>query len=111
MQDIKSGILLTKPQDDTLASYCGKISKTDGEVDLQNDNHQEIYLKSKAYYPWPKTYFITNYKQKPLRVVINEVEFVNNKLEIISITPAGKNTMNWTEFCNWLGQDPLIPNS
>jgi methionyl-tRNA formyltransferase len=44
------------PQDNSKATYCSKIEKEDGEVDLMSNKAQEIYNKFRAYYIWPWIY-------------------------------------------------------
>ncbi|GAB7021844.1 methionyl-tRNA formyltransferase [Salidesulfovibrio brasiliensis] len=45
-----------KPQDDALATYAGKLSKKDGEVDW-NRPAKDIHNQIRAMYPWPGAYF------------------------------------------------------
>jgi len=44
------------PQNDDKATYCSKISKTDGEIDFKTMSADEIYNMFRAYYPWPGIY-------------------------------------------------------
>jgi len=52
------------PQNHSEASYCGKISKEDGELSFQTQSAEEIYNLSRAYSPWPGIY--TYYQNKRL---------------------------------------------
>ena len=105
---IISGHLLPNPQDEQEATYCYKIQKTDSLVDIKNDSQRSIYLKTKAYYPWPKAHFFTNRNDVEYRVVINETDWVDDSLVIKSVTPSGKKPMTWQEFSHWLGHDLLL---
>ena len=58
-------------QDHSNASYCGKISKEEGEISFQNQSAEEIYNLYRAYTPWPWIY--TYYQGK--RLVIEECCF------------------------------------
>jgi len=55
-----------KKQDDSKASYCSKISKTDWEIDFEKNSWEEIYNKFRAYFPWPGIY--TFYKWKKFNI-------------------------------------------
>ena len=55
-------------QDHSKATYCGKISKEDGEISFKNQSAEEIYNLYRAYTPWPWIY--TYYQGK--RIVIEE---------------------------------------
>ena len=59
LQKVQSWDILGTPQNDSLATYCGKISREEGEVFFQKQSAQEIYNTYKAYTPWPGifTYF------------------------------------------------------
>ena len=58
--------ILWKKQDDSKASYCSKISKTDWEIDFEKNSWEEIYNKFRAYFPWPGIY--TFYKWKKFNI-------------------------------------------
>jgi len=58
------------PQDHTQATYCGKISREDGEVSFQKQLAQEIYNTYRAYTPWPGIY--THFEGK--RLVLEEIQ-------------------------------------
>ena len=80
------------------ATYCTKIKKEDGklEIDLNNldkDATQNL-LKIKAYEDWPGTYFL--YKDK--RVIIKSAEIANGKLNILKVLPEGKKEMSLEDF-------------
>jgi methionyl-tRNA formyltransferase len=52
------GELKAIPQDGNKATLCSKISKEDGLVDIYHDTLEIVYNKRRAYYLWPKTYFV-----------------------------------------------------
>lgn len=54
-------------QNSDQASYCRKINKEDGLIDVYKENAQEIERKSKAYYPWPGCYLI--WRKKRLKII------------------------------------------
>ena len=85
------------PQDHANATYTKKISKEDGLLNL-TDNAYLNFRKIKAYERWPKAYFIIKKKNKEIRVVINKANYKNNILEILRVTPEGKQEMDYKDF-------------
>jgi len=69
IQQVVSGEIVWIPQDNSEATYCGKISREDGEVFFSKQPTQEIYNTYRAYTPWPGIY--TWYEGK--RLVLEEV--------------------------------------
>ena len=53
---VKNWELSWVSQDHSKATYCGKISKEDGEISFQNQSAEEIYNLYRAYTPWPWIY-------------------------------------------------------
>ena len=85
--------LTTKEQDESLSTYCTKISKEDGLIDLNAD--AEInYNKFRAYYTWPKTYFFQNGK----RIIIKDAVLKDNKFIILKVIPEGKKEISYADF-------------
>ena len=80
-------------QNEAEATYCKKIEKEDGLLDL-NDDPYKNYLKIKALEGWPGTYFFIDGK----RVIIKEAEFKDGKLEILKVIPEGKKEMLYSDF-------------
>ena len=69
-------------QDESKATYCKKINKEDGLLNLNNDAVKN-YNKFRAYASWPRTFFFKNGK----RVIITKVRLENNKFIIEKIIP------------------------
>jgi len=61
-----AGEIEPQPQDHSQATYCGIIAKDDGLVDW-SQSAVEIWLRSRAYHPWPSTY--THWRGKLLKVL------------------------------------------
>lgn len=85
-------------QNEDEATYCQKIKKEDGELqidlnDLSKNAHQN-FLKIKAYEDWPKTFFFNNKK----RIIIEEAFIDDNKINITKVTPEGKKTMLFDDY-------------
>ena len=73
------------PQNENEATFCKKIKKEDGLIDLINENQEKIYNKYRAYKIRPRIYFFENNK----RVIITEADFKNNKFIIKKIIKEG----------------------
>ena len=59
------GGIVPQPQDNSRASVTRRLSKEDGEIDWRL-SAEDIWRRSKAYYPWPGTY--TYWKGKRLKI-------------------------------------------
>jgi len=81
------------PQDETEATFCKKIKKEDGLIDL-NDDSTKNYNKFRAYATWPRTFFFRNKK----RVIITEAMSESNVFTITRVLPEGKKEMNYKDF-------------
>jgi methionyl-tRNA formyltransferase len=81
-------------QDHSLATYCGKIVKADG--DITHDNNHTRDRKYRAYYGWPGTFIFDN----KVRLKITDAEYSNNSFTIKRIIPEGKNEMDYQDYLN-----------
>ena len=86
-------------QDETKATYCKKINKEDGEIDLAG-NQRENFNKYRAFSGWPGVYFFTTKHNKKIRVKIKEAIFENNQFIVKRVTPEGKKEINYEDFLN-----------
>lgn len=99
-----SGTIDPVMQNEAQATYCNKISKTDGQItfDISNPPQgleaRKALLKIKAYEGWPGTYFF--HQQK--RIAIKEAEIENDSLKILRVVPEGKKEMPFTDFLRGL---------
>ncbi len=123
------GETVAQPQDDTAASYAGKIVAGAGEIDWRRPA-EEIWRRVRAFEPWPGSY--TTWREKRLKIVaarpyrpasgeagapageIGQVVALPGKpprlvvvtgdgaLELTGLQPAGKRTMTAGAFL--LGQ-------
>lgn len=99
-----SGMIDPVIQNEAQATYCNKISKTDGQItfDISNPPQgleaRKALLKIKAYEGWPGTYFF--HQQK--RIAIKEAEIENDSLKILRVVPEGKKEMPFTDFLRGL---------
>lgn len=86
---IKGNIKET-PQDESQATYCKKIKKEDGLINL-NDDPVENYNKFRAYAHWPRTFFFKDDK----RIIITKARLKNNQFIIEKIIPEGGKEMDY----------------
>jgi methionyl-tRNA formyltransferase len=80
-------------QNEEHATYCQKITKADGLIDL-NDEPLKNLLKIKALVDWPTTYYFENNK----RIIIKDAIIENGKLKILRVIPEGKKEMSYEDF-------------
>jgi methionyl-tRNA formyltransferase len=93
LPDIISQNVNPEKQDESKATYCSKIRKTDGLINFEDD--AEInYNKFRAYATWPRTFFFQNEK----RVIITDAKLENNIFEILKVLPEGKKEINYSDF-------------
>ncbi len=79
-----------KKQDESKATYCKKIEKEDGLINL-NDNAIVNYNKFRAYATWPRTFFFEEGK----RIIVTDAELKNGKFVIKKIIPENGKEINY----------------
>jgi methionyl-tRNA formyltransferase len=92
-------------QDATHATFCGKISKEDGLVDLSDDGIIN-YRKFRAYFGWPGIYTFFERNGKRIRTIISKAHMEGSKFVIDSVKPEGKGEMPYADFAR-SGARPL----
>lgn len=73
------------PQDESKATFCTKIKKEDGLVNL--DNAKELYHKFLAFYPWPSVFLSNGLKFIDIELVDNAAHERDG--EILSVEKEG----------------------
>lgn len=95
--DILPNILENKihpiKQEESQATYCKKIKKEDGLINLE-DNADSNYNKFRAYAERPRTFFF----HKDKRVIITKAKLENNKFIIETVLPEGKKEISYQDF-------------
>lgn len=86
-----------KIQEESDATFCTKIKKEDGELDLSK-NGFENYNKYRAFDGWPGTYFFINKNDKKIRIKIKEAVYENDTFIIKRVTPEGKKEISYEDF-------------
>jgi len=80
-------------QNEKEASYCKKIKKEDGLINL-NDDGIINYNKFRAYSSWPRTFFF----QKNKRIIVTDATLEDKKFVIKKVLPEGKKEINYKDF-------------
>mgnify|MGYP001607799193 FL=1 len=91
------GMASYREQNHEKATYCKKIKKEDGLIDLAGDP-EENYRKYLAYCGWPGIYFFTEKKGKKIRVIIKKAEFTGGKFKIKRVLPEGGREIEYESF-------------
>lgn len=117
---INDGLLSAVPQSDAEATYAGKISKGDGQIDWQRPA-EEIDRLIRAFNPWPGAWFILDAGRKARRITVTQgkvtpgntatpgtvvqadkhvwrVQCGRDQYQILKLIPAGKPEMPGPEF-------------
>ncbi len=97
---IKEGNIETKRQDENKATFCKKIKKEDGEINI-NEPPLKTWNKYRAFYGWPGVFFFITKKDKKIRIKITEAAYENNSFIIKRVIPEGKKEISYEEFLKW----------
>jgi len=89
LKDIKEGLITPIPQNHSKATFCRKISKEDGLIDLATMTARGILNRIRAYTPWPQCHLIKNGK----RIKIIEAEIDENSDNANQARPGGTLTL------------------
>lgn len=100
---IQNKEITPKKQDENMATFCKKINKEDGEIDINGDA-RENWNKYRAYQDWPGTFFFVYRNDKKIRVKIKHASYLNNIFIINRVVPEGKKEIDYKDF---IKQNPL----
>lgn len=67
LKDIASGTIQPIEQEHSKATYCRKITKKDGYIDLKKHTATDIINMTRAYYPWPGCFLV--FKDKKIKII------------------------------------------
>ena len=79
------------------ATFCSKIQKSDGEIDL-NDNPEKNLKKIRAYNIWPNAFFFETTGDKKTRIIVKKAHIENGELVLDRIIPEGKKEMDYKDY-------------
>lgn len=91
------GHIEARAQNHDVATYCEKIEKSDGHLDLNADAYQNL-LKIRAYEGWPGTFTYFERAGKKIRVAIVDAHLEGTELVVDTVKPEGKKEMSYAEF-------------
>ncbi len=101
MQKVPLGHVIPTPQDHDAATFCTKISKEMGQLQIDplhlptGAEALAVYHKICAFDGWPETFFIYNGK----RIKIKSARLTETgELEILRIVPEGKNETDFRTY-------------
>ncbi len=86
-----------KEQNHEQATFCGKIEKEDGQINLE-DNPEKNLRKIRAYHEWPVAFYFIERNGKKIRVNIKSASIKDGKLVLEKIIPEGKKEMLYDDF-------------
>ena len=95
-----SGEIVSTEQFHAVATYCGRLERSMGELDLDpynlpsGDEAYQTLLRIRAFDGFPGTFFVHEGK----RIKIIEAHIDNNQLQLDRITPEGKQEMDFTHY-------------
>ncbi|MES2416263.1 MAG: methionyl-tRNA formyltransferase [Patescibacteria group bacterium] len=94
LPDFIDGKIECVKQNEEQSTYCAKIKKENGLVDLEKDLPENIYNKFRAYATWPRTFFFKDNK----RIIITDAVMEDGKFTIKKVLPEGKKEIDYLLF-------------
>lgn len=88
-------------QNHDLATFCGKIEKENGEINMEDSPILNL-RKIRAYHKWPGAYYFQDTKDKKIRVIIKRAKIEDGKLILERVVPEGKKEMSYDDFMRGL---------
>ncbi len=89
-----NGEIKPQEQEHNKATYCKKITKEDGLINLNTEPPEIIERKIRAFTPWPGAYVFVKGK----RLIITQAKLKNNALKIRHVKPEGKKEMDFVDY-------------
>lgn len=97
LPSFEDGTATRTPQDHTQATRCGKILKSEGELNLEDDA-QKNWNTYRALAESPGTYFFVDRHGKRMRVKILTAHFNGTVFTPDRVIPEGKQEMSYQDF-------------
>ncbi len=91
------GKIKVKKQNHDQATFCGKIEKEDGEINL-GDSPEKNLRKIRAYHQWPVAFCFFERNGKKIRVNVKSARIEDKKLILEKVIPEGKKEMSFADF-------------
>ncbi len=93
-----AGTITPEEQNHDKATFTKILTKKDGELDIENGDAYQNFLKIQALDEWPGTHFFVTPKDKQIRVKITDASFEKGTLTVHRVIPEGKNEMDYQDF-------------
>jgi methionyl-tRNA formyltransferase len=103
LPDWLSGKIVEVEQEHDKATFCKKIEKEDGLLNL-DDPAETNLRKIRAYHIWPGAYFFAERGDKKIRVLIKRAGILDDKLVLEKVVPEDKKEMDYNAFQRGLRQ-------
>jgi methionyl-tRNA formyltransferase len=97
LPDWLAGKISETEQNHELATFCKKIEKGDGLLNLE-DAAETNLRKIRAYHVWPGAYFFAERGGKKIRVIVKRASLADGKLVMEKVVPEGKKEMDYEAF-------------
>jgi len=97
LPDWLAGKIVETEQNHELATFCKKIEKEDGFLNLE-DSAETNLRKIRAYHTWPGAYFFAERGDKKIRVIVKRASLADGKLVLEKVVPEGKKEMSYADF-------------
>jgi methionyl-tRNA formyltransferase len=97
LPDFIDGKIKLIPQDERQASFCTKIKKEDGLVDIEKESAEILYNKFRAYAVWPRIFFFKNNKRRIITDATLEDQNGNKQFVIKKIIPEGGKEIDYKQ--------------
>ncbi|MFZ2621250.1 MAG: methionyl-tRNA formyltransferase [Minisyncoccia bacterium] len=91
------GKVKEQEQDHSQATFCAKVQKTDGEIDLSEDSKINL-LKIRAYHMWPGAYFFSEQNGVKKRIIVKRAHLEKDEFVLDRVLPEGKKEMNYADY-------------
>lgn len=101
LKDLVEGAISPIPQDSSKATFCHKIHKEDGLVDINSMNAREIFNRLRAYTPWPSVFVMVEGKR--LKLVEMDVD------ENLKLAPGELKELTKTSIAVGTKKGAIIP--
>jgi methionyl-tRNA formyltransferase len=94
LPDFVNGKVKELLQNENEATFCKKIKKENGLLNIEKESPSVLYNKFRAYAGWPRTFFFKNNK----RIIITDAVLENNQFIIKKVLPEGKKEIKYGDF-------------
>jgi methionyl-tRNA formyltransferase len=99
LRQIGRGEYHTTLQDHGKATFCTKLDKSQGEINLEGD-HRTNWLTYVAFSRSIRTFFYDQWHDSRIRVIISKAHFVDGVFTPLTVIPEGKKEVSYGDYQN-----------